>query len=85
MENTKQALDKGYIECKIFVNLQKSFDTVNQEVLLEMALMKFFYGFCGVSNDWFKPHLPNRQPYVSINVHDSGLTRLGFLLFHKHF
>ena len=32
-ENIRQALDKGYIGCGIFVDLQKAFDTV---------IMKFF-------------------------------------------
>ena len=76
MENTKQALDKGYIGYGIFVNLQKAFDTVDQEIHLIMGLIKFFYGICGISNDWFKPHLSNQQSYVSINVHQSGLTKI---------
>ena len=33
-ENISQALDKGYIGCGIFVDLQKAFETVDHEVLL---------------------------------------------------
>ena len=34
------------------------------------------YGICGVSNDWFKSYLSNRNQYVSINGFDSGLTTI---------
>ena len=34
------------------------------------------YGIRGVSNDWFKPCLSNRNQYVSINGFDSGLTTI---------
>ena len=34
------------------------------------------YGICGVSNDWFKSYLSNRNQYVSINGFDSGLTSI---------
>ena len=33
-ENIRQALDEGHIGCGIFVDLQKAFDTVDQEILL---------------------------------------------------
>ena len=31
------------------------------------------YGICGVSNDWFKSYLSNRNQYVSINGYESSL------------
>ena len=34
------------------------------------------YGICGVSNDWFKSYLSNRNQYVSINGFDSGLAAI---------
>ena len=34
------------------------------------------YGIRGVSNDWFKSYLSNRNQYVSINEYESGLTAL---------
>ena len=31
------------------------------------------YGIRGVSNDWFKFYLSNRNPYVYVNGYESGL------------
>ena len=72
-ENIRQALDEGYIGCGIFVDLQKAFDTVDHEILLAKLN---HYGIRGVSNDWFRSYLSDRQQYVSINVHDSGLPKI---------
>ena len=58
-ENIRKALDDGNTGCGVFVDLQKTFDTV-----------------VGVSNDWFKSYLFNRNQYVSINGFDSGLTTI---------
>ena len=72
-ENIRQALDEGYIGCGIFVDLQKTFDTVDHEIILAKL---DHYGVRGVSNYWFRSYLSNRQQYVSINGYDSGLTKI---------
>ena len=72
-ENIRQALDEGYVGFGIFVDLQKAFDTVDHEIFLGKLN---HYGICGVSNDWFRAYLSDRQQYVSINGCDSGLTKL---------
>ena len=46
-ENIRQALDEGYIGCSIFVALQKTFDTVDHEILLSKL---DYYGIQGISN-----------------------------------
>ena len=71
--NIREVLDEEYIGCGIFVDLQKAFDTVDREILLSKLNL---YGICGVSNDWFKSYLFDRQQYISINGYDSGLTKL---------
>ena len=72
-EKIRKTLDEGYIGCGIFVDLQKAFDTVDHEILLAKLN---HYGIRGVSNDWFRSYLSDRQQYVSINGYDSGLTKL---------
>ena len=64
----KDKLDMEYLQtCK------KAFDTVDHEIVLAK---RNHYGVRGVSNDWFRFYLSNRQQYVSINGYDSGLTKI---------
>ena len=72
-ENIRKALDDGNIGCGVFVDLQKAFDTVDHQILLAKLN---HYGIRGVSNDWFKSYLSNRNQYVSINGYQSGLAAL---------
>ena len=72
-ENIRKALDDGNIGCGVFVDLQKAFDTVDHKILLAKLN---HYGIRGVSYDWFKSYLSNRNQYVSINGYESGLAAL---------
>ena len=76
-ENIRKALDDGNIGCGVFVDLQKAFDTVDHQILLAKLN---HYGIRGVSNDWFKSYLSNRNQYVIINGYESGLADLNFVL-----
>ena len=69
----RKALDDGNIVCGVFVDLQKAFDTVDHQILLAKLN---HYGIRGVSNDWFKSYLSNRNQYVSTNGFDSSLTSI---------
>ena len=53
--------------------MQKAFDTVDHQILLAKL---HHYGIRGVSNDWFKSYLSNRNQYVSINGYESGLAAI---------
>ena len=68
-----KALDDGNIDCGVFVDLQKAFNTVAHQILLAKLN---HYGIRGVSNDLFKSYLPNRNQYVSINGYESGLNAI---------
>ena len=72
-ENIRKALDDGNIGCRVFVDLQKAFDTVDHQILLAKLN---HYGIRGVSNDWFKSYLSNCNQYVSINGYESGLAAI---------
>ena len=52
-KDTQKNLDKGKIECGIFVDLKKAFDTADHNILL--AKLEH-YGICDVANDWFKSY-----------------------------
>ena len=53
--------------------MQKAFDIVDHQILLAKLN---HYGIRGVSNDWFKSYLSNRNQYVSINGYESDLTAI---------
>ena len=79
-ENIRKDLDDGNIDCGVFVDLQKAFDTVDHKILLAKLN---HYGIRGVSNDWFKSYLSNRNQYVSINGFDSGRTTINCDVFQE--
>ena len=68
--NIRKALDGGNIGSRVFVNLQKTFDTVDQQILLAKLNN---YEICRVSHDWLKSCLSNCNQYVSISCYDTGL------------
>ena len=67
-ENIRHALDSNKLVCRIFVDLQKAFDTVNNEILLQKLN---YYGIRGTINNWFRSYLLNRKQIVSINGFES--------------
>ena len=72
-ENIGKALGDGNVGCGLFVDYQKAFDIVDHQILLAKLRQ---YWIRGVSNDWFKSCLSNRNHYVSIDDFDSGLTAI---------
>ena len=50
IETIKKYLDDGEIVCGVFIDLQKAFDTVDCEILLEKLK---HYGSRSKQNDWF--------------------------------
>ena len=50
IETVKKYLDDGEIVCGVFIDLQKAFDTVDHEILLEKLK---HYGSRSKQNDWF--------------------------------
>ena len=63
IETIKKYLDYGEIVCGVFIDLQKTFDTVSHEILLEKLKN---YGIRSKQNDWFRSFLTNRKQYVSM-------------------
>ena len=60
---TIKNLNNAEIVCRVFIDLQKAFDTVNHEILLE----KLKHAIRSKENNWFCSFLTNRKQYVSIN------------------
>ena len=57
----------------IFIDLQKAFDTVNHNILINKLN---HYGIRGVANNWYKTYLTNRSQYVSIQGLNSEIEQI---------
>ena len=64
-ENLIEALDKSDCAIGIFLDLQKTFDTVNHNILLNKL---YVYGIRGIAHEWFINYLSNRTQ--SVNHHE---------------
>ena len=72
-EKITSALDQDKFARGIFVDLQKAFDTVNHEILLDKLN---YYGFRGIINQWFRLYLQGRKQRVCVNGFVSEVTTI---------
>ena len=56
-------MDNREYSCGIFLDLKKTFDTVNHEILLTKLE---HYGIRGVINSWFRSYLSDRRQSIEI-------------------
>ena len=61
-------MDTGFQVGGIFIDLEKAFDTVNHDLLIDKL---YYYGFRGVSQQLIKSFLSERHQFVSIHRFDS--------------
>ena len=57
-------IDHKKLNLTIFLDLKKAFDTVDHRNMVEKLMS---YGIRGISGNWFKSYLHNRQQYCSLN------------------
>ena len=62
-EQTRNACDKNLYTCGVYLDLQKAFDTVNQEILLKKLE---YYGIKGTSYNWFQSFLCGRMQLLRL-------------------
>ena len=63
-EQIKKNFNQKKFTCGVFVDLEKAFDTVNHEILLNKLR---YYGVKGSSISWFASYLQNRRQHVTLN------------------
>ena len=73
LEIIQKAIDDGQITCVIFIDLEKAFNIVSHDILLEKL---DHCGFRGISNDWFRSYFSDRSQFVSINGFNSDYKTL---------
>ena len=71
MNKIQEAIKTNDFAIGIFVDLQKAFDTVNHDILIEKL---DYYGISGITNSWFKSYLTERKQQVKINGITSSQT-----------
>ena len=69
VDKIANAVERNETTIGIFLDLSKAFDTINHDILLHKLE---YYGFRGVTLDWFKSYLSNRKQFVCYQIHDSN-------------
>ena len=64
VEGIKEKLDNKTFVCGVFIDLEKAFDTVNHNILLQKME---HYGIRGVANHWFASYLSSREQKVKLD------------------
>ena len=64
VEQIREAMDCKTYTCGVFIDIEKTFDTVNHDILLSELN---YYGLRGVANSWFTSYLFKRHQSVRIN------------------
>ena len=65
VDKIQQSIENREFSCGIFLDFSKAFDTVDHKILIRKLE---YYGFRGISKQWFMSYLENRKQYVSIGT-----------------
>lgn len=63
MDKIQKAIENKQFSCGVFLDLNKAFDTVDHQILIQKLE---YYGIRGVAKDWFCSYLSGRKQFVTI-------------------
>ena len=63
VEGIREKLDNKTFVCGVFIDLEKAFDTVNHQILIQKLE---HYGIRGIANQWFSSYLSSRRQKVRL-------------------
>ena len=69
-DKIRNALDENKYICRVFLDFQKAFDTVNHKILFSKLS---YYGIRGIALSLLESYLTNREQFVHVNDTDSNL------------
>ena len=72
-DKIRQQLNSGNFAAGTFIDLQKAFDKVDHDILIQKL---HHCDITGVTNNWFSSYLQNRLQYVSVNGFNSKLEHI---------
>ena len=73
IHHTVNAYGEQNSTISVLLDLSKAFDTINHEILLYKLK---YYGIRGISLEWFRSYLKNRQQYVSFQGTQSSVLEI---------
>ena len=73
IESISTAIDERQYCSGIFIDLEKAFDTVNHDILINKLA---FYGIRGISHKWLKDYLTNISQFVVVDSKTSSMKQL---------
>ena len=73
VDKIQRAIERKEFSCGIFLDLSKTFDTVDHTILLKKLE---YYGVRGIAKDWFCSYLSNRKQFVSVGNYKSEMSSI---------
>ena len=58
-------MDNGKLNCVVFLDVKKAFDSINHKILLDK--MRTLFGISGIQLKWFESYLSNREQQCQID------------------
>ena len=70
VESIKKYIDNDNYMCNAFIDLEKAFDTIDHQILLQKL---YHYGIRGLAHNWFRSYLSNQQQFVCVSGSSSEM------------